>query len=126
MTDGLVGGAVRQAPLNENGSVTLDSSGNGTLSLKPWGGSVTWKPAVVSVKCSSDTSEASAKVYIGPSASDAYYVDGTLSGSTGDSTTNVAGYTIDTHGNTLWVVWAGGDPGAQATCQINGTTEMKL
>lgn len=115
-----------RSPLNENGSVTLDSSGNGTLSMKPWGGSVTWQPAVASVKASSNTNEASAKVYIGPSASDAYYVDGTLSGSTGDSTTNVAGYTVDTHGNTLWVVWTGGDAGAQATCQINGTMVTRL
>ena len=110
-----------QQPLNESGNVTLDGSGNGTLSMKPWGGGVTWQPQVVSVKASSNTSEASAKIYIGPEAADQYYVDGTLSGSTGDSTTNVAGYSVDTHGNTLWVVWEGGDAGATATAQVNGT-----
>lgn len=110
-----------QQPLNENGTVTLDGSGNGTLSMKPWGGGVTWQPSLVSVKASSNTKEASAKIYVGPSATDPYFVDGTLSGSTGDSSGKVSGFTVDTHGNTLWVVWAGGDVGAQATAQVNGT-----
>jgi len=110
-----------QQPLNENGSVTLDGSGNGTLQMKPWGGGVTWQPATVSVKASSNVSEASAKVYVGPSATDPYFVDGTLSGSTGDSTGRVAGFPVDTHGNSLWVVWSGGDAGATATAQLNGT-----
>lgn len=108
-------------PLAENGSVTLNGSGNGTLSMKPWGGSVTWSPSLVAVKASSNVNEASARIYIGPSATDLYFVDGTLSGSTGDSTGNVAGFQIDTHGNTLWVVWAGGDAGATATAQVSGT-----
>lgn len=112
-----------QVPLNENDSVTLDGSGNGTLQMKPWGGSVTWKPSSVSVKASSNVVEAAARIYIGPSPTDPYFVDGTLSGSTGDSSGRVAGFSIDTHGNTLWVVWAGGDAGAVATAQVNGTTE---
>ena len=110
-----------QQPLNESQSVTLDGSGNGTLQMKPFGGGETWQPATVSVKCSSNTNEASAKIYIGPSAIDRYFVDGTLSGSSGDSTGRVGGFTVDTHGNTLWIVWAGGDAGAQATAQVNGT-----
>lgn len=112
---------MQTAPLAENDSVTLDGSGNGTLQMKPWGGAVTWQPQLVSVKASSNVLEASAKVYIGPSATDPYFVDGTLSGSTGDSTGKVAAFTVDTHGNTLWVVWAGGDAGALATAQVSGT-----
>ncbi|HEY1622145.1 MAG TPA: hypothetical protein VGG25_31295 [Streptosporangiaceae bacterium] len=111
-------------PLNEFGTVVLDGDGNGTLSMKPWGGGVTWQPASVSVKASSNTLEAAAKIYIGSSATDPYYVDGTLSGSTGDSTGRVAGFPVDTHGNTLWVVWTGGDAGATATAQVNGTLEL--
>jgi hypothetical protein len=109
-----------QAPLNENGTVTLDGSGGGTLKMVPWGGGVTWLPSAVSVKASSSTKEASCKIYIGPSVTDQYFVDGTLSGSTGDSTDRVNGYQVDTHGSTLWAVWAGGDAGAAATMQING------
>lgn len=110
-----------QQPLNENGVITLDGSGNGTLQMKPWGGSVSWQPTLVSVSVSSNVNEASAKVYIGRSAVPQYFVDGTLSGSTGDSTAKVSGFAVDTHGNTLWVVWAGGDAGATATAQVNGT-----
>lgn len=107
-------------PLSENASVTLDGSGNGTLRMVPYSGSLTWLPSVVSVKASSAVSEASCKIYIGPSATDAYFIDGTLSGSTGDSTDSVNGRQVDTHGNTLWAVWAGGDAGAVATMQVSG------
>lgn len=108
--------------LAEHGSVTLDASGNGTLALKPWGGGVTWWPTTVSVKTSSATLEASAKIYIGPAATDQYFVAATLSGSTGDSTGRVAGRTVDTHGNTLWIVWTGGDVGAEATAVVRGVS----
>jgi hypothetical protein len=111
-------------PLNENGSVTLDGAGNGTLRMIPAGGSQTWLPATVSVSASSNTAEAQCKIYIGPSATDAYFVDGTLSGSTGDSTDAVAGYQADTHGNSLWAVWSGGDAGAQATMTVHGTQQL--
>ena len=107
--------------LNESASVTLDSSGNGTLKMRPYGGGVTWLPSVVSVKASSHTAEAACRIYIGPSATDRWFVDGTLSGSTGDSTDRVDGRQVDTHGNTLWAVWSGGDPGAAATMTVSGT-----
>lgn len=113
-----------QAPLNENGSVTLDGSGNGTLKMVPWGGAVTWLPSTVSVKASSNTAEAQCRIYIGPSAADPYFVDGTLSGSTGDSTDTVNGYQVDTHGNALWAVWSGGDAGATATMTVNGKEQQ--
>lgn len=112
---------MRTVPLTENVSVTFDGSGNGTLKMVPRGGAETWLPTIASVKASSNTKEASCKIYIGPSATDPYFVDGTLSGSTGDSTDRVTGYQIDTHGNTLWAVWAGGDAGATGTMQVNGT-----
>ncbi len=107
--------------VNEAGYTTLDGNGNGTLKMVPDGGGTTWQPASVSVKCSTNNSEATCQVYIGPTPDDAYFVDGTLSGSSGDSTTNVAGYQVDTRGNSLWAVWSGGDPGAQATMQVSGT-----
>lgn len=112
-----------QAPLNEHASVTLDGSGGGTIPMVPYSGSLTWLPSVVSVKASSSNAEASCKIYAGPSATDPYFVDGTLSGSTGDSTDRIAGRQIDTHGNTLWAVWQGGDPGSVATMQVSGTEQ---
>lgn len=106
--------------LNENSNVTLDSNGNGTLKIVPWSGGISWKPSSVSVKCSTNVLEAICKIYLGPTPTDQYFVDGTLSGSTGDSTDRVSGYVVDTHGNSLWAVWSGGDPGATATMSVNG------
>jgi hypothetical protein len=115
-----------QYPLNENGEVTLDSGGNGTLRMRPAGGSETWQPAVVSVSTgqAQPASEAQCKIYIGPAAAAQYFVDGTLSGSTGDSTDRVSGYQVDTHGSYLWAVWSGGDPGATGILQVNGTRQV--
>jgi len=76
----------------------------------------------VSVSCSTNDAEAQCKIYAGPSATQPYYIDGTLSGSTGDSSTNVAGLAISrTQIPYLWAVWSGGDAGAQATLQVTGT-----
>ncbi len=112
------------SPLNENAYVTLDGSGNGTLKMTPWGGGVTWQPSSVSVKCSSATNEAVCKIYVGPSATDPYFVHGTFSGSTGDSSDRVGSYQIDTHGNNLWAVWSGGDAGATATMSVSGVYQQ--
>jgi hypothetical protein len=109
-----------QAPLDENGQVTLDGSGNGKLRLRPHGGQETWLPYSVSVKCSTNASEALCRVYIGPSATDPYFVDETVTGSTGDSSGRVADYTVDAHGSYLWAVWTGGDPGATGTMRVAG------
>ena len=111
---------MRQNAMDENASVQLNGSGNGTLSMKPYSGNLIWLPGVVSVSVSTNTSEASCKIYIGPSATAQYFVDGTLSGSTGDSTDRVSGKQVDTHGNTLWAVWTGGDANATATMRITG------
>lgn len=113
-----------RSALNENADTALDGSGNGTLRMRPPGGSETWYPATVSVKCSSAAAEAQCRIYIGPSASDPYFVDGTLSGSTGDSTDRVKGQQVDSHGSYLWAVWSGGDAGAIATMIVSGHREV--
>lgn len=112
---------MNSVPLNESGSVTLNASGNGTVRMRPFGGGETWLPGAVSFKASSSTLEAQCRIYIGPAATDQYFIDGSLSGSTGDSTGRVAGYQVDSHGNYLWAVWTGGDVGATATVQVIGT-----
>lgn len=101
--------------------MTLDGTGAGTLRMRPLGGAETWHPALVSVKASSAVSEAACRLYAGPSPTDPYYVAGTLSGSTGDSTDQLGSYAIDTHGTSLWAVWSGGDAGAVATMIVSGT-----
>jgi hypothetical protein len=113
-------------PLNETGSVTLDSSGDGTVQLGPAGPAEHWFPTGASVKASSNTAEASCKIFIGAAVADQNYVDGTLSGSTGDSTDAVAGYEVArTRDPYIFAVWAGGDAGAQATLQIIGTKTVQ-
>lgn len=112
------------SPLSESGQVKLDGSGNGTLRMRPLGGQETWLPSVVSVKASSATAEAQCRIYVGPSATDQWFVDGTLSGSTGDSTDRVDGMSVDTHGSYLWAVWTGGDASATATMIVSGSRQV--
>lgn len=112
-------------PLSESGEVTLDASGNGTVQIGPDGSGETWLPTIASVKCSSNTAEAACKIYAGHHVSDQNYIDGTLSGSTGDSTGNIAGIQVAvTRQRYVWAVWTGGDPGAQATLRLSGTKEI--
>jgi hypothetical protein len=109
--------------LSQSAVATLDGSGNGTARLGPVSSRETWKPQVASVKTNqvpgTITSEAQCRIYAGPDTSDAYFVDGTLSGSTGDSTANVAGQEISC-GEYVWAVWTGGDPGAQGRLNVQG------
>ena len=108
-------------PLTESASVTLDGSGNGTLRLGP-DNREHWQVAVASVSCETAVAEAQCKLYAGPSASAQYFVDGTRSGSTGDSTDRLS--TFDFGKTTVpyvWAVWAGGDAGTSAWLNLSGT-----
>jgi hypothetical protein len=107
---------------NESVSVTLDGAGNGTVKIGPKGHATTWSPEVASVRCTTNVLEASCRIYVGPDTSQRFFREGTLSGSTGDSTGRVTG---DIRMNTfIWAVWAGGDPGASATLTVTGTAEI--
>lgn len=115
-----------QLPLNESGNVTLDQDGNGTVRMRPDEPATRWMPAVASVSCSSKTSEAECKIYIGPNPSERYFVDGTVNGSSGDSSDRVSGSVISrTQMPYIWAVWAGGDPGAEATLVLTGTKDQR-
>lgn len=116
----------RQLPLNEQLSVILDGSGNGTVALSPDGPHEHWLPTLVSVSVATHAAEAQCRIYIGSKPTQDNFVDGTLSGSTGDSTDRVAGYDVArTQQPAIWAVWAGGDPGALATVVVNGTREIR-
>jgi hypothetical protein len=92
----------------------LDASGNGVVAFAPRG--TRWHLDFVSVKCTTRVKEATVRIYEGY-VGDQYYTDGTFSGSSGD-TSNTEHYMED--GETIHIVWTGGDPGARATAIIRG------
>lgn len=108
-------------------AVTLDASGNGQTRIGPVSAREWWAPAVASVRTNQEiadiTSEAACRIFCGADTSPQNYVDGTLSGSTGDSTGNVAGQEIRV-GQYVWAVWTGGDPGAQAWLNVSGVKNL--
>lgn len=114
-------------PLSESAPVTLDSNGDGTARVGPTGQGETWQPAMVHVKTNQApgdiTNEAQCRVYAGPQAADAYYSDGTLSGSTGDASDAVSAYPLS-KGEFVWAVWHGGDPGAEGILRVTGTKDV--
>jgi hypothetical protein len=113
--------------LNQSGVITLNGAGNGTAQLGPVNGREHWQPAKISVKTSqapgSIVNEAQCRIFIGADPSDPNYVDGTLSGSTGDSTDSCAGQVIDC-GEYIFAAWTGGDPGAQGRVNVQGTKTL--
>ena len=111
-------------PLNQSAVVTLNGAGGGTAQLGPVNAREMWLPAVVSVKTNQApgtiVNEAQCKIYAGADISDPNFVDGTLSGSTGDSTGNAAGQQIDS-GEYVFAVWSGGDAGVQGRVNVQGS-----
>jgi len=113
-------------PLNQTGTVVLDGSGNGTVQLTPDGPREHWQPANAAVKVSTNNALAVCRSYVGPSATDQYFVDASYDGSTGDNTDRVAGHDVYRAGPypSVWAVWSGGDPGATATLILTGTRSL--
>lgn len=111
-----------QAAIGPDGvaNVVLDGSGKGTAKAGPLSARETWQPEVASVSASTNAAEAQCRIYSGDAPIPANYVDGTLSGSTGDSTGHVAGNQLR-KGSYIWAVWTGGDPGAVATLKVTGS-----
>jgi hypothetical protein len=113
--------------LSTSGVVTLNGAGAGTAQIGPINQRETWSPAVVSVKTVQApgmvVNEAQCRIFCGADASDPNYVDGTLSGSTGDSTSNVAGQTIRC-GEYVFAIWTGGDAGVQGRVNVTGTRQL--
>jgi hypothetical protein len=113
--------------LNETLQVTLDGSGNGQVQFSPSGSSEHWFPTIVSVKVAGTVvSEAACRIYAGATPTDGNFVDGTLSGSTGDSSDRITGYEIArTREPYIFAVWAGGDAGKVATANVIGQKEIQ-
>lgn len=101
-------------------TVVLDGSGGARVKVGPTGAREVWSPLAASVSVSSNVAEAQCKIYVGDQPTAANYIDGTLSGSTGDSTGRVSGSQVPL-GWFVWAVWSGGDAGAVATLNVTGT-----
>lgn len=97
-------------------SVVLDGSGNGTVTFQPNGKNA--RITNLYVRVSTSTSQAVCRIYKGQ-VGDSYLINSTNSGSTGAA----ANGTIDVQdGETLYVVWSGGDAGATAIATFVGNT----
>lgn len=104
--------------LNTGGSVTLATvdgvTGYGVIRLSPRGEK--WEISRVHVECSTRVSESECRWYLGQIRPDAI-IDGTYSGSSGD-TSDTTAYLED--GQAMFLEWRGGDNGATATVTVSG------
>ena len=92
----------------------------GTAQIGPRNQREVWYPEVISVSASSNASESTCRIYAGPDATPANFVDSTETGSTGFSTYPTTNRTV--HCNEyVFAVWTGGDLGAQGRLVIVGT-----
>src|SRR5215469_13160699 len=113
-------------------TLTLSASVNATLvggaataQLGPSYAGEVWLPTVASVHANETTitNEAQCKIYSGALVGLGTYLDGTLSGSTGDSTDRVTGQVLQP-GQYIFAVWSGGDSGSTVTLNIQGTRQV--
>jgi hypothetical protein len=112
---------MRLLPLNAKAYVTLDGTGAGTAYTGPQSPGEIWSDLTVSVSVVTNVSEAQCLVYAGAAATPGYFKDGTLFGSTGNSTGNAGPVRV---GGNVFAVWSGGDAGALATMVITGTRQV--
>lgn len=96
--------------------VVLDGSGNGQVTFQPNGSNA--RITNLFVKVSTVVNQAQCKIYLG-TVSDSNIVNVTNSGSTGAA---ASGQIDINDGQTLFVVWSGGDAGATATATFTGVT----
>lgn len=105
--------------------VKLNGSGGGTASLGPTGHGIVWTLGTISVKTAQTvaTGTCQCSIYVGDSATDTNFLDGTFSGDTGDSTDAANGTQIRL-GKKVFAVWSGGVASDVATLSITGTMDI--
>lgn len=112
--------------LYESVGIKLDINGNGTVKLGPLSAREVWNPTSASVKTNqavgSVVNEAVCNLYVGLSATQENFRDGTFSGSSGDTSDVVSGRLPK--GNYVWAVWVGGDAGVTANLVVTGTKDI--
>lgn len=116
---------MRTVALYESASATVNGAGNAIVRIAIGEPAAIWRPTIASVSCSGTVSEADCSIFAGPTPSAPYFIEGTHSGSTGDSSDRITGKVISrTQLPYVWAVWTGADPGAQATLTITGTKDI--
>jgi hypothetical protein len=117
------------ADLDENVSVVLNSSGNGTATLSPYGSrysGYSWQPVNLYVSVATAVNQASATAYVSygvQSATPRDAIGTTAYGSTGDT----CGMTQNLKpGDWITVKWTGGDAGSIATLRVTGKVTVPI
>lgn len=105
-------------PLSVSARVTLNGSGNGSVSLGPLVPGVSWQPVSVAVRVNPTSNTVVSEFFLyNGIAVDSNFLGGSY---TGDN--NSAGLAITLWpGQILTGVWTGGNPGATATMTLYGT-----
>jgi hypothetical protein len=123
------------ADLDENFSVILNSSGNGSAKISPYGtrySGYSWQPSMLYTSVAPVppatviVNNASAVAYVSygvQSATPRDAIGATQTGSTGDT----CGMTQNVRpGDWITVVWTGGDAGAIATARLTGKVTIPI
>lgn len=109
--------------LNESATVVLNGSGNGTAKVGPISAREVWHPDNAHVSCATNVNEAQCLIYVGDSPIQRNFIDGTFSGSSGDSTDRIGSTTVKVS-QYVWAVWTGGDAGTSATLTVTGSKDV--
>lgn len=103
--------------LDTGRQTTLDSSGNGSVTLQPSNAHQTWHVTnvVVQTNPSSPTDVPECRITVGGSIVDTTY--------NGNNDSSDSKYDVPP-GTSMVVSWTGGDPGILATVSVSGTIEQ--
>jgi hypothetical protein len=111
-----------KVPFREVVSGVVPASGNLQLGVGPIGARERWHVDQASVNVSTTTLEAECGVYVGDGVLRQYFRDLTISGSSGDSSTNMG---VDCPiGWKVWAAFRGADVAAIATLIVTGTKDV--
>jgi hypothetical protein len=112
-----------RVPFRESATVKLNGTGAGTAKVGPISARETWYPGVAAVSANANpTNESRCNISVGD-VNTLRFVDGTVSGSSGDNTGKIASSVIRC-GEFVWAVWSGGDANQMATLTVTGEKEV--
>lgn len=94
----------------------MNGSGVATVTLGPGGSHEGWEVLSIAVLLTPSTSVGEARVYLGPSVSDASFLEGTYDGAR-DTSPQSPPLVLDP-GESITVQWTGATPAARATVNV--------
>lgn len=115
--------SMNTVPLSESRTIVLNGSGNGSISISPRSAREIWHPENIHVAVSTNINEAQCNIYVGDSAIQSNFRDGTFSGSSGDSSDRINADVVKV-GSHIFAVFTGGDAGAIASAIVTGTKDV--